>query len=288
MPRLAVAPERHTLAVHGLEVGYLAAGSGPAVVLLHGNGETALDWEWVLPALAGTHRVYAPALPGSRGSARPAASYTPELFERVLEGFLEARGIERSVLVGNSQGGLTALRLALAQPERVAGLVLVASAGLGREISPVFLPLIWPGTGDLGVAWARTPLGALQRAWSRAALLFARPWRAPASWIAEQQRAAQLPGFLEAQLSALRAQIGPWGQREVLLEQLPHLAAPVLVVWGKHDRVVPLSQAHAAMARLRRGRLAVIPEAGHLPQVEQPALFAETVGSFLAQHQAPG
>ena len=278
--------DEHAVEVGGLRTRYLAAGAGLPVVLLHATEETALDWQWVLPALARANRVYAPDLPGSGGTAAPPAAYTPEFFQGFVSAFLDRLDIERAVLVGNSLGGLAALRLALAAPERVAALVLVASGGLGQAISPAFLPLIWPGSGEIAMAWSRTPLGALQRAWTRAALLFTRPWRAPAAWLIEQQRVAQLPGFLEAQLAALRAQIGPWGQREVLLDQLPGLDMPVLIVWGDADRVVPLSQARAAIGRLRKGSLALIPDAGHLPHIEQPGSFLASVLPFLAAQSA--
>jgi pimeloyl-ACP methyl ester carboxylesterase len=70
-------------------------------------------------------------------------------------------------------------------------------------------------------------------------LLFAHPQLAPAPWAAEQYRLAQLPGFLEAALAALRAQLDLDGQREVLLDRLPYLKMPTLVVWGARDRVFP-------------------------------------------------
>ncbi len=84
-------------------------------------------------------------------------------------------------------------------------------------------------------------------------------------------------------LAALRGTVDVFGQREVLLEQLPRLAMPTLVVWGEHDSVFPLSQAREAVARLSRGRLAVIPGAGHMPHIEQPEQFVDTVCPFLAE-----
>ena len=65
------------------------AGEGPPLVLLHGAGDNSLDWRWVLPALACTHRVYAPDPPGSPDSARPVADYSPAFFERSLAAFLD-------------------------------------------------------------------------------------------------------------------------------------------------------------------------------------------------------
>ena len=112
-------------------------------------------------------------------------------------------------MVGSSLGGLVALRLALSEPSRVGSLVLVASSGLGRAVNLGLSALVVPGYGDLAIGWAGTSAGAAQRARSRARLLFARPGRAPEAWVSEQYRLARTPGFLAAQLAALRAELDP-------------------------------------------------------------------------------
>jgi pimeloyl-ACP methyl ester carboxylesterase len=90
-----------------------------------------------------------------------------------------------------------------------------------------------------------------------------------------------VPGFLEATLSALRAQVSPGGQREVLLEDLHVLTTPTLVVWGAHDRVFPRRHAKGAINSLENGSLVVIPECGHMPQIERPDCFADALARFL-------
>jgi pimeloyl-ACP methyl ester carboxylesterase len=251
-------------------------------VLLHGAGDNALDWRWVMPALAATHRVYAPDLPGSPDSARPPADYSPAFFERFVANFLGALDIERAAMVGNSLGGLVALRLALSEPARVKALILVDSAGLGRAVNPAFTSVNVPGLGEATMPLWRTPIGAYQRAWGRTALLFAHPPRSvPREWLAEQRRLALSPGYLEAHLSALRAQVGFRGQREVLVDRLPLLEMPTLVVWGTRDRVFPESQARDAAARLQDGSLALISDCGHMPHVECPDRFLAALDEFL-------
>jgi 4,5:9,10-diseco-3-hydroxy-5,9,17-trioxoandrosta-1(10),2-diene-4-oate hydrolase len=271
--------------VDGLPTRYLTAGNdGPPLVLLHGVGDNALDWRWVTPALARSHRVYAPDLPGAGGSAKPQdADYSPGYFERFVAAFLDALGIERAAVVGNSLGGLAALRLALSEPERVAALGLVASAGLGRRVNPALRSLSVPGYGRLATAWGKTRPGAAQRALGRAGLVFASSRRVPREWLGEQYRLARLPGFLKAQLATVRAQVGLRGQREVLVNRLPDLRMPTLVVWGARDRVVPRSHARGAAARLRRGHLEILPDCGHLPQVEQPERFASALRFLRAE-----
>jgi pimeloyl-ACP methyl ester carboxylesterase len=280
--RVNAAVEAQNVEIDGLSIRYLAAGEGPPLVLLHGAGDNSLDWRWVLPALARKHRVYAPDLPGSPDSARPAADYSPAFFERFVASYVDALGIGRATFVGNSLGGLVAFRLALSEPTRVTALVLVDSAGLGSAVNPAFTSVNVPLLGEAAIPFWRTAVGAYQRAWGRTALLFAHPpGSVPREWWAEQCRLARSPGYLEAHLTVLRALVDPGGQREVLVDRLPLLEIPTLVVWGARDRVFPESQAKDAAARLRRGSLAVIPDCGHLPHVECPDRFVAALDEFL-------
>jgi 2-hydroxy-6-oxonona-2,4-dienedioate hydrolase len=275
--------EERRIEVDGLPTRYLEAGEGPPLVLLHALGESALDWRWVLPALARTNHVYAPDLPGFGGSDKPAADYSPAYFARSVAAYLDALGVERAAVAGNSLGGLIGLRLALSEPGRVVALVLVDSAGLGREVAYALRLPTLPGYGEGAAAWGKTPLGAFQRAWLRVPLLFGRPERVHTEWITEQARLPQLPGFMEATMSALRAQVDLGGQREVLVDQLPHLQMPTLIVWGEQDRIFPVSQAREAVACLREGYLDLIPDCGHLPQIECPERFVASLNRFLSE-----
>ena len=276
--------EEQSTEVGGMPTRYLTAGTtGPPLLLLHGVGDNAFDWRWVMPALASTHRVYAPDLPGSGGSARPLDDYSPAFFTRFVAAFLDALGVDHAAVIGNSLGGLVGLRLALAEPQRVTALGLVSSGGLGREVTYALRSLALPGYGKLAVAWGKRRPGAAQRALGRAALVFARPRGAPREWIEEQYRLARLPGFLEAQLATVRAQVGLKGQREVLVDRLAQLERPTMVVWGTRDRVLPYSQAKETFSRLPEGYLELIPECGHLPQVEQPERFVSSLCQFLRE-----
>lgn len=231
---------------------------------------------------SGIHESRLCARPAGFGySGKPSADYSPAFFTRFVGAYLDALGIEQATLVGNSIGGLAALRLAHSEPDRVSTLGLVASAGLGREVTYALRLPTLPGYGGATVAWGKTPLGAFQRAWSRVPLLFGRPERVPGEWITEQTRIAQLPGFTEATMAALRAQVDMGGQREFLVDQLPHLGMPTLIIWGKSDRVFPYAQGQRAASHLREGVLELIPNCGHLPHVERPDRFTAILGRFL-------
>jgi 2-hydroxy-6-oxonona-2,4-dienedioate hydrolase len=273
-----------TVEVQELSTRYLVAGEGPPMVLLHGVGTSAGEWSWVLPELARSHRVYALDLPGYDGSFEP-PDYAPAFTASFIGSFLDAVGVESAVVVGNSFGGLVALHLALSEPARVSALILSDSAGLDRTVNPALATLSFPRMGQMATALAKTPPGAAQRALSRALLFFARPWQIPLKWVKDQYKLAQLPNFTEATLATLRSTVGPAGQREVLLDKLPRLQMPTLIVWGIEDRVIPYGQAQDALARLQKGSLELISNCGHLPHVEQPKRFVSILGDFLGDRE---
>jgi pimeloyl-ACP methyl ester carboxylesterase len=273
--------EERDIVVRGRRVHYLCAGSGPLVLLLHALGETAGSWRWVLPALAPNFTVLAPDLPGFGHSERLVEQPTPARLARAAAEFLDACTSGPVIVVGNSFGGSAAIQTAVHLPQRVAGLLLVASTGLGRYVHPALCALALPGYGDFATAFGKTHLGAAQRAWLRVPLLFRNPRLAPPAWLAEQRRVAQLPDHLDTTLAALRAQVSAFGQRNLMLADLFGLDIPVLLVWGANDMVLPVAQAYAAIRQLRNGHLRVIPNCGHLPQVERPERFIEAVDQFL-------
>lgn len=276
--------EARQIQVNGLNIRYYQAGNDdPPLVLLHGVGDSAVDWSWVIPTLGTKHRVIAPDFPGSGDSAKPKREYSLEFLTQFLGDFLNALQIQRAVLLGNSLGGLIALRFALSNPQQVAALVLVGTMAFSQLFKLVLSNLTLPIFGEFAIAWSKTPLGAKQRAWSRAALLFAHPSKVSAAWLAQQERMALLPSFLEANLSILRSlQLYLLGQPQVVLESLPQLQMPTLVVWGVNDLVLPNYQAYQdAINRLQQTHLALIPDCGHLPQVERPELFTNAVNDFL-------
>jgi pimeloyl-ACP methyl ester carboxylesterase len=100
-------------------------------------------------------------------------------------------------------------------------------------------------------------------------------------WLKEQYRLARQPGFLEAKLATVRAQVGLWGQRQLVPDRLPSLRVPTLVVWGERDRVLPHAQAREAISRIPDGSLELIPDCEHLPQVERSDHLAELLTGFL-------
>lgn len=274
--------ERHLVTVGDRQVEYRAAGQGPDVVLLHGLGGSADDWGPLMLRLASSYRVYAPTLPGYGGDGGRPEDPSPGGNTRFCLAFLDALDLRRVVLGGHSFGGMTAALSALAEPERIRALIMVAAGGLGRFVSPLLQITALPVVGEISARVARSRPGAALRTVSRTPLLFGRPWRAPGWWFKNQYRRAQDGRFMETTLRSLRTQIQPGGQRRVVLPDLSDLMQPALVVWGSADRVVPVAHGRLAADRLPNGRLAVIPGSGHQPQIEDPDRTVAVVRDFLA------
>ena len=270
--------------INGLSIRYWEAGTeGLPLVLLHGTGESSLDWSWVIPKLAEKYRVYAPDFPGTGDSSKPIREYSLDYMTQFVADFVQVLSLERIILAGNSLGGLVSIRFSLSHPEKVAALILVDSSGLGAEIHPLLSTLTILGYGDGLIQGAKTPWGAMLRSRSRSLVVFNNPTKIPAEWYAEQERLAQTYGYLEANLSTLRAQLHPLGQCAVMLDKLEHLKMPTLVIWGMNDLIVPKSHAEAAMKRLPQGKMVLISNCGHIPNVECPDQFTDAVLEFLTQ-----
>src|SRR3982751_1339957 len=142
--------------VHGYRRVYRIAGSGPPLLLIHGIGDSSATWRTVLPTLARHHLVIAPDLLGHGQSAKPRADYSVAAYANGMRDLLGVLGIERVTLVGHSLGGGGAMQFAYQFPERTERLVLVASGGAGRAVSPLLRAASVPGAAA-GLAALRLP-----------------------------------------------------------------------------------------------------------------------------------
>ncbi len=258
----------------GTELYVLTAGpaGAPPVVLLHGIGGSAATWQGVLEPLAIDHRVVAVDFPahGQSDVPRDTTGLTAAGLAATVVELLQALGLERATLIGHSLGGAVALRAALAAPERVARLVLVDSAGLGDEVGAELVQLL-----------DAPPSPEASRALLE--LFFEDQRLVLDAGVAEHHAAVARPGAHDAIRTLAADAFAGGDQRERAIERLGEFGGPVLVVWGERDRVFPA--AHAAHARAAAGAIevAVIPGAGHAPQVEDPVAVAGVLTGFLAR-----
>jgi pimeloyl-ACP methyl ester carboxylesterase len=250
---------RGVVSVGGRPAGYLAAGQGRPVVLVHGSGGRAQLWAPQLAGLADTARVIAVDLPG-HGATGGAGCRRVEEYATWLLGLLDALALERVVLGGHSMGGAIAQTVALSRPDRLSGLVLVGT-GARLRVLPRIIELFEagsPGGAELVGALAyspRTPPGAVVEA-ERA--------------LQETAAAVTLGDFLAC-------------DRFDVMSTLGAIRTPALVVVGRDDRLTPLKYARFLAEGIAGARLVEIEDAGHFPQVEQPAAVNAALRGFLAE-----
>lgn len=269
-PEAAEEAEPPTLMVEvgGRRIRYLRRGEGDeTLVLVHGFGGDLNNWLFNFDRMAEGRTALALDLPGHGESAKDVGAGDLGFFAGVLEGFLDALDLSDPVhLVGHSMGGAVILGLALAAPERVASLALVAGAGLGDEINPTFID------GFVNASKRRELKGVLQ-------LLFADPDLVTRQMIDEVLRYKRLDG-VEAALRTVAEVWFPGGRQSIVLrDRLGELRVPVLGVWGRQDQIVPAAHAEALRGR---ARIELLEGQGHSPHMEAANAFNRLLSDFLS------
>jgi pimeloyl-ACP methyl ester carboxylesterase len=277
------AVEPRSVSLHGRRVTYAQAGSGPVLLLIHGIAGTYESWETVIEPLARAHTVLAPDLPGHGSSAPGGGDYSLGALAAGLRDLLAALGHARATLVGHSLGGGIAMQFAYQFPEATERLALVSSGGLGPEVSPVLRAAALPGA-DMFIAATAAPARAAGSALARG---LAAIGLRPSADVAEVARGYASLAERErrgAFLATLRAVVGTEGQRVDAADRLYLTEGmPVLIVWGRHDRIIPVSHGESAHAAIPGSRLEIFDGAGHMPQLEAPGRFVAVLERFLAE-----
>jgi len=272
-------PKDYYLRVEGHRIRYWRLGAGPPVVLLHGLGNSVLNWRHNVRALSNRYTVYAIDLPGHGLSDIPPVLYDLPTGARFLDAFADGVGIEAAHVIGNSMGGVLAIELALRFPKRVHSIVLIGSAGLGRRLSLLSLRIATlPILGEYVHRPNRRRLRALIDS------MLYDPSRMDPEDFEERFGYQSRKGIGRANLAILRYGVNLWGQRSAIyrLDRISDIRSPVLLVWGQHDPLFPLAHARAAHERLPNAKLELFEEAGHWPQYEHPDRFNRLVIDFLA------
>jgi 2-hydroxymuconate-semialdehyde hydrolase len=259
----------------GLRTNYHDQGSGAPLLLIHGSGPGVsawANWRLTIPALARQARVIAPDMAGFGFSDRPAGySYTMDGWVAQAVGLLDALGIERTDLVGNSFGGALALALAIRHPQRVRRLVLMGSVGVP-----------FPITRGLDDVWGYTPSIDNMR---RLLDLFAWDRNLVNDELARLRYEASIrPGFQESFAAMFPAPRQRWvdamASREADIRAIAH---ETLVIHGRDDQVIPLQNSLTLAQWIPSAQLHVFGRCGHWTQIEHTARFNQLVGNFLAE-----
>jgi len=274
------------LTLHGHRRAFVKAGQGPVLLLLHGLGCDHTTWEPVIDALAKRYTVIAPDLLGHGRSAKPRADYSVGGYANAMRDLITVLGIDKVTVVGHSFGGGIAMQFAYQFPERTERLILVASGGLGPEVSPAIRAITTPGfhqvMGVLTLPGVRHLGMAGLRALSGAPLKHARDL----DEVANIYDSFKDPFARHAIQHVVRAVVD-WRGQIVTMADRAYLteAMPMCVVWGRDDKVIPVRHADNVGQLAPNARVEVIPNAGHFPHKDHPHRFAKIVHEFIRTTQ---
>jgi pimeloyl-ACP methyl ester carboxylesterase len=269
--------------VHGHRRAFVKAGSGPALLLLHGLACDHTTWNPVLARLAENFTVIAPDFLGHGESAKPRADYSIGGYANGMRDLLTILRVERATVVGHSFGGGVAMQFGYQFPERTERLILVSPGGLGPEVTPAIRAVTLPGfhqvMGALTLPGVRqavraalqslksTGIGALRDLDEVAEIIDS--WRDPSA-----RRAIQ---HVVRNCVDLNGQIITMRDRAYLTA-----AMPMALVWGEDDKVIPVKHADIAHELSLDAAIEVFANSGHFPHKDHPERFVAFVEDFVA------
>ena len=258
-----------TADVGGRKISYAGAGQdGDVVLLVHGYGGDRNSWLFLQEPLAARYQVYALDLPGHGTSAKDVGEGSLSVLADAVTGVLDALGAERAHLVGHSMGGAVALAAAARDPARIASLTLIAPSGFGPEINAGYLR----GFAD---AQTRRELKAV------IGQLFDDEGLVTRQLVDDLLAYKRLDGVDEALHALADTLLDGEAQRGDSAASLAAIggAAPVTVIWGRADRIIPAAQAESVAGAVRY----LIDGAGHMPQMERPAEVQAAIEETIAR-----
>ncbi|MEQ8968603.1 MAG: acetoin dehydrogenase dihydrolipoyllysine-residue acetyltransferase subunit [Azospirillaceae bacterium] len=249
--------EPETVEVGGHRIRYLKMGDadGPAVIFVHGFGGDLWTWMFNQEAAAEGHATYAIDLPGHGGSSKEMDGADVAALSKAVSGFMDAMGIEKAHLVGHSLGGAVSLNLAVTGPDKVASVTLVCPAGLGPDINMEYIE-----------GFIREKRGKKLKPFLE--MLVADPEIVTRDMVEDVLKYKRMDG-VEAALNALSsANFSGGAQALDLSGKLGDVSAPVQVIWGKQDKIVPAKHAEAVPSSVK---VTIFDDAGHLAHMEKSA-----------------
>ncbi|MGD1065282.1 MAG: alpha/beta fold hydrolase [Vulcanimicrobiaceae bacterium] len=274
-----------SLRAAGLALAAFEAGTsdGPPVLLLHGLGLwSELAWGRLVPLLPPGRRWIALDLPGFGASAKPAARYDAAFFRHVLTDVVAQLG-GRLALVGHSLGGLLAADLAGVHPERVSQLALVAPAGFAHPRRHLALALVARVVEPLFLLPPRRALVAATLRGSVADPASLDPAAVAHAYRLASDRALRR-AFARVYAAGLPA-LTSAGRHRAQLASFARYAGPVLCVWGRADRYLPITALETVRRVYPQAVVTILERSGHLPMVEEPAAFARALEAFLVTNR---
>ncbi|SIS15503.1 alpha/beta fold hydrolase [Williamsia sterculiae] len=278
--------------IHGYKRAFRIAGSGPALLLVHGIGDNSSTFDEVIPLLAQRFTVIAPDLLGHGLSDKPRADYSVAAFANGMRDLLTVLGHDRVTVVGHSLGGGVAMQFCYQFPRMVERLILVAAGGVTRDVNPALRLASMPIVHEFLVLM-RVP-GVLPTLRFAATRLSAAPHipglprsLSPRQLLNDADDLMRVMGDLadpvawSAFTRTLRAVVDWRGQVVTMLDRC-YLTErlPVLLIWGDEDTVIPYGHATLAHSAIPHSRLETFRGAGHFPFHNDPQRFAGDIIAF--------
>ncbi|MDQ3627299.1 MAG: alpha/beta fold hydrolase [Actinomycetota bacterium] len=274
--------ELQYVVVHGHRRAFRRAGTGPALLLVHGLGCDSSTWLPALPALAEHFTVVAPDLLGHGASDKPRGDYSLGGYANGMRDLLSLLRIDKATVVGHSFGGGVALQFAYQFPERAERIVLVAPGGMGSEVSVLLRALTLPGAGLAVAAAGLTPLRPFVRTGLRVLSRSRIAHLRDLDEVADVYASMCDPSARQAIRHATR-QVVDWRGQVVTMTDRAYLTRlmPMCVVWGERDRVIPSRHARTVATCAPGAEVHVLERSGHFPHKDHPARFVRTVLDFI-------
>lgn len=264
-------PVAKDVMVHGFKLHYLEAGSGTPIILLHGIGGDGSRWTPNIAPLSRDFHVFALDQIGFGESDKPMANYHSGMLAEFLVGFMDAVGLQKATLVGNSMGASVAAYTTVHYPARVDKLVL--ADGSGYRAAPRATP---PTPEEQHRSWIQNGVTLDENREFFRIMWFDK----------SRVTDAVVEDALHARLKSAWAiskmqESGRLGRGGVTDEEMRAIAAPTLIVWGAQDELANPSGADRLARDIKGSKKVLIENCGHLPQLEKSAEFNSLVTSFV-------
>ena len=267
----------HFAEIDGVRVHYQEKGTGTPLILIHGLSSSTYSWKDVFEPLAKTHRVIAVDLKGFGFSGKPDGDYSRRAQAVLVAHLLDYLKVEQAWLVGNSMGGEISLNFALQNPQRVAGLILIDSAGVSvpnaNSVTPGYARI--PFVGPVLIALALTSDKLVRRGLERS---FYDVTKVTDERVAAYYRPLKTRG---GQLGSLRART-QWGLFPIEPD-LNKINSPTLIIWGADDALIPIAAGRKMNSLIKGSKLVTIERCGHVPQEELPERVLDEMTKFIAE-----
>ena len=270
-----IAFEPRAIDAGGIETSYLEAGSGETVLMLHGSGpgvSALANWQRNIPTLAQRFHVLAPDIVGFGTTDRPdEIAYSLRTWTDHIWAFMDAHGIEKARVVGNSLGGRIALQMATDQPDRITKMVLMGTPGVGMT----------PSEG-LAALRAYEPSHDAMRELLRN-YFAVNPARITDELVAIRYEASIADGAYEAYRAMFFDPRHAGTELGITESEVRAIATPTLLIHGREDRVVPLQVSVTMLGLLPNADLHVFSACGHWTQIERADEFSAVVSDYLGR-----